>query len=139
MNKDYLKWFDDNWHMSPGGENGVLFLAEFLALQGYPREWREKVRKAIEYHRIDGKWGTPGEPTLSHDNFTAIVCLSTAYGFDYHKSIFYQPTPSAPITSAMGPFRSTSYRPTAEASSSVPTTQTPNSCSCFNNRARLVT
>ena len=90
VNKDYLKWFDDNWHMSPGGENGVLYLAEFLALQGYPREWREKVRKAIEYHRIDGKWGTPGEPTLSHDNFTAIVCLSTAYGFDYHKSIFYR-------------------------------------------------
>ena len=90
MKKSDLKWFDSkDWHMEPGAENGVLFTAEYLALQNYPREWREKARKAIEAHLdSDRKWVTVGEPTLSHDNFTAIVCMSKAYGFDYHKSIF---------------------------------------------------
>lgn len=89
MNKNDLKFFDSKWHMQPYGENGVLFTAEYLALQNYPREWREKARIAIEAHLDeDGKWYTPNEPTLSHDNFTAIVCLSKAYGFKYHTQIF---------------------------------------------------
>lgn len=89
LKKQDLKWFDQtDWHMSPGAENGVLFTAEYLALQNYPREWREKARLAIEAHlKPDRTWYTRGESTLSHDNFTAIVCLSKAYGFNYHTDI----------------------------------------------------
>lgn len=89
MNKNDLKYFNFKWHMQPYGENGVLFLAQFLALQNYPKEWRENVRVAIEdYVDEDRKWYTKGEDALSHDNFTAIFCLSKAYGFKYHKSLF---------------------------------------------------
>lgn len=89
MNSKDLKYFESDWRMKPGGENGVLFTAEYLALLGYPEEWRDKAQKAINHHiHSNGRWCTPNEPTLSHDNFTAIVCLSKGYGFEYHKDIF---------------------------------------------------
>jgi len=88
MSRD-LKYFDSDWGMSPYGENKVLFLAEYLALQNFPSEWREKARICIETHLNEKReWYTMGEENLSHDNFTAIVCLSSRYGFDYHKDLF---------------------------------------------------
>ena len=83
------KWFDKNHLMAPYGENGILFLAEYLAANDFPEEWRERVIVAIgAYRNEDGRWITKGESDLSHDNFTAIVCLSANYGLDYHKSVW---------------------------------------------------
>ena len=82
------KWFDKNWLMSPFGENGILFLAEYLASKNFPAEWRERVIVAIEAYRRNDEWITMGEDDLSHDNFTAIVCLSHNYGLSYHKSVW---------------------------------------------------
>lgn len=81
-------YFDDEWGMSPYGENKVLFLAEYLALKNYPVEWRNRANSCIKsYIDSEGRWITRGEGHLSHDNFTAIVCLSVKYGFDYHKDL----------------------------------------------------
>ena len=88
MNKDD-KWFNNEWKMEPYGENGILFLAEYLAIKGFPTEWKRRVIKAIEeYKDVNGNWRVKGEADLSHDNFTAIVCLSHNYGLSYHKNIW---------------------------------------------------
>lgn len=88
MDKDE-DWFNDEWKMEPYGENGILFLAEYLAIRNFPWEWKRRVIKAIEeYKDVDGNWRVKGEADLSHDNFTAIVCLSFNYGLSYHKNIY---------------------------------------------------
>ena len=80
--------FDKNWHMKPWGENGVLFTAYYLALLNYPAEWRGMAKKAIEAHRKpDGSRYSKEDPNMSHDHMTAVVWLSRAYGFSYHKNL----------------------------------------------------
>lgn len=86
MIKNYDDYFDSNWHMKPYGENGVLFTAYYLALQNFPIEHRSHAKKAIEAHkRADGGWYSVQDPNMSHDNMTAVVCLSRAYNLEYHK------------------------------------------------------
>jgi len=85
------KFFNEEWKMEPYGENGILFLAEYLAIKGFPLEWKRRVVKAIEeYKDVRGIWRVKGEQHLSHDNFTAIVCLSSNYNLPYHKNIYRQ-------------------------------------------------
>ena len=75
----FSEWYDENGGMSPYGENFVLFTCYFEHLTlNLPREL---VKKAIETAIADMN------DYLSHDNWTAIVCLSKLYGFDYHEKL----------------------------------------------------
>lgn len=86
MIKSEKHWFDEDFGMSPYGENKILFTAQYLAFYKFPKVYKSKVIRLIETYRDrDGNWITKGEDNLSHDNRTAIVCLSKAYGLEYHK------------------------------------------------------
>ena len=89
MRKEDEKWFDEGFGMSPYGENRILFTAEYLAFYKFPAEYKDKVISLIE-EQIDenGEFTTENNGDISHDNRTAIVCLSRNYGLDYHKKVF---------------------------------------------------
>lgn len=80
--KDY---FDKDYGMAPHGENFVLFTAEYCRLvqmRGYNITKEANVDKA--HHVIETALADMND-YLSHDNMTAIVCLSKQFGLHYHE------------------------------------------------------
>lgn len=82
--KNDIDYFDEFFMMQPQGENGILFSAEYARLQKIANNIdipKHKIRVAIDRALFE----TKGHP-LSHDNMTAIVCLSKQFSLEYHKS-----------------------------------------------------
>ena len=79
-------YFNSYWHMQPQGENGVLFSAEYaqlLKLRGRDNEITQ-FQAGLACFTAERK---TQEHPLSHDNATAIVCLSKQFGLHYHKRL----------------------------------------------------
>jgi hypothetical protein len=87
-NETDIKYYDSNGFMAPHGENGVLFTAEYARLRqmtGKPPLFPNgDVRLPIEVTL------SPGRDPLSHDNMTAIVCLSKQFNLGYEKNLFHR-------------------------------------------------
>jgi len=83
-------WFDSNGLLYPAGENGILFTAEFARLMRNftGMNINDLVIKAIKSQMLsDNEFrasDTPLEP-WSHDNHTAVVCVSKQMNLEYHK------------------------------------------------------
>lgn len=85
------KYFDENGLMAPFGENSVLFAAEYLTLVRNESEElrKEHARSAIAaVYRGDERFEAVKGEKWSHDNHTAVVCLSKVMGFEWHKSLY---------------------------------------------------
>ena len=89
------EYIDRYGHLSPWGENGILFTAEYLRLKQIANNRktiydREHGLMAIEHIRVsENEFRAIDEPN-SHDNHTAIVSISAQMGFDYHKKFFWK-------------------------------------------------
>lgn len=87
-----MKWFDDDGLLQPWGENSILFTAEYLTLvrnsSGDLR--REHASKSIAaVYKGDERFEAVKDEKWSHDNHTAVVCLSKLMGFEWHKSMYW--------------------------------------------------
>lgn len=75
--------------VAPFGENSVLFTAEYVILslkEGKdPELLRSMMVSAIEsYRKEDGHLEFDEKEGFSHDNRTAVVCISKILGMNYH-------------------------------------------------------
>lgn len=99
------KWFDkfDLVHVdeSKDSENGILFTAEYWTLRNMISPLTDSEKKHIDriirhHFRTDNKGRTyftknPNSDGthFSHDNKTAMTCLSKLAGLDYHKKVYW--------------------------------------------------
>lgn len=87
---DYINVITVDGFMPPYGENGVLFTAEYIYLrQMAGLNTLGLQTMAVEAIDVTLDPQPDGEP-LSHDNMTAIICLSKYYGLNYHKKYFHR-------------------------------------------------
>lgn len=89
MYEAHFKFFDVNGFMPPYGENGVLFTAEYIFLRRVLNVSTLELSSVV-MESIDVTLAPSDRDKLSHDNMTAIICLSKFYGFDYHKHYFHR-------------------------------------------------
>ena len=80
---------DDSGFMPPYGENGILFTAEYIILRDELRADKMSL-ETLGMLAIDTTLAPSDRDRLSHDNMTAIVCLSHVLGFAYHKKYFHR-------------------------------------------------
>jgi hypothetical protein len=92
MNQYDKGFFNHEWLMQPFGENPILYTAEYAALTHPNAFSADKAKIAIESllnKERDGFEAVKGEP-FSHDNMTAVVCLSKLYNLSYHTKFFWK-------------------------------------------------
>jgi len=85
------EYFDDNGLLKPFGENSILFTAEYLTLVRNNERFLRKnhASKSIAaVYRGDEEFRAVPDEKWSHDNHTAVVCLSKIMGFEWHKSLY---------------------------------------------------
>lgn len=90
---DDCRYFDENGMMTPGGENGILFTAEYVTLA---KEGEYNMSKLFAYEAIKSQQIGPHtfqsvdkkEP-WSHDNHTGMVCMSKIMDLNFHKKFFW--------------------------------------------------
>jgi hypothetical protein len=86
MKNEFATFFDDDYLMSPFGPNGILFTAEYCLLS-------DKDLTALQVDQVIGVYYDRKTDSffdsdgfqISHDNYTAIMCLSKLYNLNYHK------------------------------------------------------
>lgn len=95
MRSAFSPYFDKQYLLSPGGENGILFTAEYATMaketndklfiaQATAALWSQiQNLNELELKRF------PGNTRYSHDNMTGLVCLSKLTGTSIHKSYFW--------------------------------------------------
>lgn len=91
---DDMLWTDNEGMMYPGGENGILFTAEYCMLKDNEGFNRKHLRAAMNWaisHVTHGKNGFKSDPKepWSHDNHTGLICISKRLGLEHHKKFFY--------------------------------------------------
>ena len=87
-------FFNKVWGMDPYGENQILFTTTYCALlrvRLMPAEWAAFKRK----HKMDAVklimiTLQDKNDYVSHDNMTAIVCLSKMFDLNYHEIYFHR-------------------------------------------------
>ena len=84
-----LLHFDNSGFMSPYGENGVLFTAEYIVLRDNLRNDKVSL-ETVGVQAIETTLAPSDRDKLSHDNMTAIVCLSHFLGLSYHRKYFHR-------------------------------------------------
>jgi hypothetical protein len=95
------EWFDEyrEIHCNPNvrdAENSILFTVEFYFLKDLlhisSRYDIESFKYSMTFHEMgEGKYykspGPERKQHASHDNMTAIMCMSKRHGLDYHKRV----------------------------------------------------
>lgn len=87
-NKADTLYFDNNYHMLPGGENGILFTSEYVRFSELSN--KPSVLTTSNLHTAIQASLKPGIDPLSHDNMTAIISISKQFGFNYHKTYLHR-------------------------------------------------
>lgn len=94
------RWFREDATMSPFGENGVLFTAEYVIMKVNEMELaglgKESLtgnllgHRVIKTSQVEPDYFSSGEKHFSHDNLTGVFCLSKTLGTDHHKKIWFK-------------------------------------------------
>lgn len=83
MREEFKPFFDENFTMSPWGEDNLLYSSEFAVLSN--EFTKEMTFKAIESYNHEGTFYiNENNKTFSHDMLIGLVCLSKNKGFNYH-------------------------------------------------------
>ena len=84
-----ILYANDSGFMPPYGENGVLFTTEYVFLRNLTKR-STNAFSSVGMEAIKTTLAPSDVDKLSHDNMTAIVCLSKHYGFEFHKHYFHR-------------------------------------------------
>lgn len=88
------KWFREDGTMSPFGENGVLFTAEYCVMENELLPGSTNVallgHRVLKTSQVEEDYFSSGEKHFSHDNLTGVFCLSKTLGTDHHKKIWFR-------------------------------------------------
>lgn len=93
INEKY--WDHDTYTLGPLGENEIVFTSEYWVMTkrlDQPIDYTYSlmaIRKMMDFDRKGFSSRVMGEP-WSHDNQTALVCLSKLCNFDFHHKVFWK-------------------------------------------------
>lgn len=89
MREEFKNSFDHRWLQMPWGGNSILYTAEYAALAFNTPDalTKEQADMAIMSFLLTAVNELPSGESFSHDDMTAVVCLSKLYDLKYHKNV----------------------------------------------------
>lgn len=83
MRNEFKPYFNENNMLAPHGMNDILYTAHFQALTNYFS--KGEIKTLLDLHKKDREYvNSDFAGPISHDNFTAFICLSKLVSLPKH-------------------------------------------------------